>query len=384
MACVVQDNGRDMSQIVTAADRIRSFVYARRGHAKRVIAGLRRLLPDVLERRLMLLAERLAFHFSPAHQSDTLPPMFLHWAATFVRPKFEAFGASSPEELYFVEIMRHVETRGRDAPLRVISLGAGNCAMEVQLTVRLQAVGVDCRVVCVDINARNLETGRQAATDAGVATRMEFLCADCTDLRSDQRFDIAIVNQFFHHVEALETFCANLAGLLHDDGVLLSSDVVGRNGHLLWPDVAKEVDGLWQRLSDDQKRDRGDGRIKQTYQQVDHAAYSNEGVRAQDVVACLLQRFEFDVFLTFGAAIIPFVERRFGFNFSPDVPADVALIEEIARRDDALVCGGEVPAANMFAVLRKPGRAVRAMHVPIAPQVHVELTRAQLALCQPR
>jgi hypothetical protein len=75
---------------------------------------------------------------------------------------------------------------------------------------------------------------------------------------------------------------------------------------------------------------------------------------------------------------MPFVERRFGFNFSAD-GTDVELLERIAASDDTHVQRGDYPASNMFGVLRHRGGAVRQDFDPISPQQHIALTQAQLA-----
>jgi hypothetical protein len=142
--------------------------------------------------------------------------------------------------------------------------------------------------------------------------------------------------------------------------------------------VDAQVQAFWRELTPAQTVDAGDGKRKDRYPPVDHAAYSNEGVRAQDVVACLADAFDFEVFLTFGAAIMPFVERRFGFNFAAD-GADAELLDRFAATDDARVQRGDYPASNMFAVLRHRGGATRQVFDPVDPQRHIALTQAQLA-----
>lgn len=360
--------------------RIGQMLYRHRRLGKPLIAGLRRALPAPAQRWLLLAAERVAFRLTPRHQAETLPPIFLHWAGRHVRPLFERFGADSLEDMYFTEIVRWQAQRpGRGCA--IASLGAGRCEMEIALTERLRAQGIDCTLTCIDLNRANIAHGRQAAAARGLAQTMAFQAGDCVTLTPQPGldFDIIIVNQFFHHVDDLHAFCRILASLLRADGLLLSSDVIGRNGHLLWPATADVVNAYWAELPSEKTRDRADGKIKPHYPQVDHAAYSNEGVRAQEVVGALLEHFQFDVFITFGAAIIPFVERRFGFNFSPADPADAALIERIAARDAALIAQGRLLGVNMFAVLCHGGRAERRAYLPISPERHHTLTLEALA-----
>jgi SAM-dependent methyltransferase len=358
-------------------DSARGFAYRHRAPAKRAIVALRRLLPAPLARRFMLAMEKVAFTLTPAHQGDTLPPAFHLWSQRWVRPKFERLGATSPEDLYRVEIRRHARSLA-DRELRIASLGAGACDLELRLMQWLGENGIDARMDCVDLNPTLMQAGEARARELGLSGRMRFIAADATGFHASETYDVLVVNQFFHHVADLEGFCAALARLLAPDGVLLSSDVVGRNGHLPWPDVEAQVQAFWRELAPGQTVDRGDGKRKPHYQAMNHAAYSNEGVRAQDVVACLAQAFDFEVFLTFGAAIMPFVERRFGFNFAAD-GADAELLERIAATDEARVRRGDYPASNMFAVLRHRGGATRQDFAPISPQQHVVLTQAQLA-----
>lgn len=118
------------------------------------------------------------------------------------------------------------------------------------------------------------------------------------------------------------------------------------------------------------------------YRPVDHSAYSNEGVRAQDVVGCLLQQFEFEVFFSFGGSIVPFVERRIGFNFDTNDPKDRAFIDRAHAQDATALQRGLYPASNMIASLRHEGCALRQVFHPVSPDEHVRLSRAQAAQVQ--
>lgn len=359
--------------------RVRAYVYENRAVFKRAIVVIRSLLPAWMAKRLILWAEKAAFSFTPAHQTDTLPPIFMYWAAKFIRPKFERLGADSPEDLYFREIVRSFATPTRKDDLKLASFGCGACELEARLSRRLLDAGIDARIDCIDINPGLLQLGKANAANNGVEDKLNFIVADCASYVSKSGYDAIIVNQFFHHVDELERFCEGLERSLLDDGLLMSSDVVGRNGHVLWPSVAEHVRIFWQELPEEKKLDRADGRIKSRYESVDHSAYSNEGVRAQEVVESLLRRFDFDLFLTFGAVIMPFVERRFGFNFSAD-SQDAEFIDRVAVLDEERSAAGAFPGSNMFATLRKKGKADRKLYDPISPSDHVRLTKEQLQL----
>lgn len=211
---------------------------------------------------------------------------------------------------------------------------------------------------------------------------MGFAVYDCNKLPDSLIGDIIIVNQFFHHVEELEAFCEGLSKALAPEGRLLSSDVVGRNVHLLWPDTEAAVQRFWADLPQEKRMDRYYGKAHRIYRPVDHAAYSNEGVRAQDVVGCLADQFEFEVFYTFGGSVMPFVERRIGFNFDPANPDDQSFIDRIHEEDARALSDQEYPAVNMIAAMRHRGHARRRVFVPVSPSEHVRLTRSQRAKLQ--
>lgn len=353
------------------------LVYRHRLAGKRAVSMLACVLPDAASRRLRAVAERVAFNITPQYQGDTLPGIFHYWSGRYLTPAARRLGIGSAEAFYLRHI-RQCAMRGL-APVRVLSAGSGAASMEIELAAQLQASGVPVKMTCVDFNPDLMRRAAVTAAARGVAASMAFVTRDCNLPFTLESHDVIIVNQFFHHVTALETFCASLRRSLAADGVLLSSDVIGRNGHRLWPDVETRVQQFWEGLPAQQRYDRYYSAVQPRYRSVDHSAYSNEGVRAQDVVACLLGEFDFELFFSFGAAIMPFVERRIGFNFNADGIEDRALIDRIHADDNAALAAARYPASNMMAALRNKGTATRALYEPVSPRQHVALTRQQLA-----
>ncbi|SHM02119.1 class I SAM-dependent methyltransferase [Rhodanobacter sp. OK091] len=354
---------------------LKSFAYRHRLPAKRAIALLARSLPASARRRLLAMAERVAFSVTPQYQSETLPPIFDYWSGRFLAPDAQRLGIDSPESFFFDQIRRS-STDG-NAPVRVLSVGTGSCGMEIELAARLHADGIAAQITCADFNPALMRHAAAAAKERGVAAVMTFVTRDCNLPFELPGQDVIIVNQFFHHVTALETFCGSLRRSLAPQGVLLGSDIIGRNGHRLWPDVETVVQEAWATLQSGKRHDRHFNTASERYRPIDHAAYSNEGVRAQDIVGCLLAEFDFELFFSFGGAIMPFVERRIGFNFDPQLAEDRAWIDRMHAIDAAALAAGRYPAANMIAALRHKGSAARAVFEPISPQQHVDLTREQ-------
>ncbi|BFI95427.1 MAG: hypothetical protein RSP_09370 [Rhodanobacter sp.] len=354
---------------------LKSFIYRHRLIGKRAIAFLARVLPAPASRRLRALAERVAFSVTPQYQADTLPPIFDDWSSRFLAPDAQRLGIVSPEAFF----LDHIRRRAALGPqtVRVLSVGTGACAMEIGLAESLRAEGLPAQITCLDFNPTLMRRAAALAHERGVDALMRFATRDCNQPFELEPQDIIIVNQFFHHVSELEVFCRSLRSSLAPHGILLSSDIIGRNGHQLWPDVEEVVQQAWASLPPAQRYDRHFDAVLDRYRPIDHAAYSNEGVRAQDVVACLLGEFDFELFFSFGAAIVPFVERRIGFNFDPACASDRALIERVHSLDAAALAAGRYPATNMIASLRHKGCVTQGVHEPVSPQQHVELTRQQ-------
>ena len=361
--------------IESARMSLRNLIYQHRLHAKRAVSLLARMLPAPVRRRLLALAERIAFNLTPQYQGETLPPIFDYWSARFLAPDAQRLGIGSPES-FFLEHIRRAATQ-LSAPVRVLSVGTGACSLEIELAAQLQAVGVASKFVCIDFNPALMRRAAAAAQQRGVGALMTFEARDCNLPFVLPGQDVIIVNQFFHHVTELGVFCESLRRSLAAHGVLLSSDIIGRNGHQLWPDVETVVQQAWTTLRAGQRLDRHFNTTSTYYRPVNHAAYSNEGVRAQDIVDCLLAAFDFELFFSFGGAIMPFVERRIGFNFDPQQAADRAWIDRVQAIDAAALAAGRYPAANMIAALRHKGTAMEPVFEPISPQQHAGLTREQ-------
>lgn len=355
-----------------------TLAYRHRLIAKRTIAALAKVLPATASRRLRALAERAAFNMTPQYQGETLPPIFGYWSSRFLAPDAHRLGIDSPKAFFLNRILKSASNGS--APVRVLSAGAGACNMEVALAEQLKATGVQVHITCIDFNPTLMHRAAATAQTRQVSALMTFDARDCNLPFELPPQDVIIVNQFFHHVTALETFCRSLRDSLAPQGTLLSSDIIGRNGHLLWPDVEAEVQRVWAELPAAKRHDRHFNAIQTRYRPIDHAAYSNEGVRAQDIVGCLLAEFDFELFFSFGAAIVPFIERRIGFNFDPMQADDQTLIDRIHALDAAALSTGRYPAANMIAALRHKGGVTQSpVHEPITAEQHVALTEQQRA-----
>ncbi|MDC8014213.1 class I SAM-dependent methyltransferase [Tahibacter soli] len=322
------------------------------------------LAPASIGYRLRGALEKFAFNRTPVVHD--LPPIFHYWANAYVRPRFEAIGFASPEDCFF----RVIEGEARRKPytIRCLSVGAGRCEVEIALVERLRGSGVDNVVmVCTDLNPRMLEAGRKLAREAGVIDRFAFDVADINVGRADAGYDVVIANQCLHHFVELETILDNIRGMLADDGVFATSDVVGRNGHRLWPEALAQFLPFWRELAPKYRYDRVLRREAVEYVNYNHADVGFEGIRAQDILRLLVERFEFEIFAPYACIALPLVERRFGWNFDANDPADIAFVDRLAQRDQELLDAGLVKPTQLVATMRKARLRPLVSTMPFAP-----------------
>jgi hypothetical protein len=84
----------------------------------------------------------------------------------------------------------------------------------------------------------------------------------------------------------------------------------------------------------------------------DCAVEGFEGIRAQDILPLLTERFGFTFFLAFGNVISPFVDRSFGHHFDPAREWDRHFIDRVHARDQTEIEAGTITPTHMMAVMR--------------------------------
>ena len=140
---------------------------------------------------------------------------------------------------------------------------------------------------------------------------------------------------------------------MHEGSVISTADMIGRNGHMRWPETLKWIEHLWAIMPD---------QYKFNFQfRVEHSEYLNwdcsrtgfEGIRAQDVLPLMVSRFGFTNFLGCGGVIDPFIERGYGHNIDADNPKDAAFIDFVEELNQVLLEAGAIKPTMMYACMRK-------------------------------
>ncbi|MEP7156143.1 MAG: class I SAM-dependent methyltransferase [Betaproteobacteria bacterium] len=297
-------------------------------------------------------------HFAVCENVHNLPAIFHYWSNKYLLPDIVSCGFANPD-LFFALYLEKTFGGDVNGSRRFISIGAGNCDTEVGLAVILQERGYrNFTIECLDINATMLARGEALAREKGVAERIRFVRGDFNSWRAGGRYDAVIANQSLHHVVALENLFAAIAGALNEGGVFITSDMIGRNGHLRWPEARAIVEAFWAELPIEKRYNLQMGRQETQFLDWDCSVEGFEGIRSQDVLPQLLAHFEFEFFYAFGNVIDPFVDRSFGHHLDEANAWDRDFIDRIHARDVAELAAGNITPTHMFAVLKNgvPGK----------------------------
>jgi SAM-dependent methyltransferase len=282
-----------------------------------------------------------------------LPPIFHYWSSTHLLPIMQAVGIESVEGLFADAFEKAYHERRHADPARFASVGAGNCDAEAALAQELLRRGCDDFVIdCLELNPAMLERGMATARDIGVERHIRAVETDFNAWQPAQRYEGVLANQALHHVLKLESLYDAIHTALTPEGRFVTSDMIGRNGHMRWPEARRIVDELWPELPESYRFHRLLNRQESEFMDWDCSTEGFEGIRSQDVLPLLVERFHFETFLGFGNVIDLFIDRGFGPNFDPEGAWDRDFIDRVHARDVEGLLSGELKPTHIMAVMR--------------------------------
>jgi SAM-dependent methyltransferase len=305
-------------------------------------------LPAPVLQVLRALAEKLKYR--NVNEVHDLPAICHYWSHRHLLPLLQEAGCNGHEYFLLERIARF-----RDHPvIRIVSIGCGNCEPDIRLVRALQQQGItNLRYECIEFNGTMLERARQEAERQSVAHLMHFNQVDIAHWRPQEQYEVVFACQFLHHVPELERLFDTIRAALTDDGLFLIDDIIGRNGHRRWPEALALVNELWEELDESRKYHHLHGQTHHQFLNWDCSITGFEGIRAQDILPLLMERFHFESFLGFGNLIDVFVERAYGPNFDVNMPADLAFIDRVHALDQRNLEAGILTPTHMLAAVCK-------------------------------
>ncbi|ROZ79133.1 class I SAM-dependent methyltransferase [Ramlibacter sp. WS9] len=335
----------------------------------RFVASVRPLLVEPSPKRSY--ASKLAAEirtFEGVEKVANLPEIHGYWAGKYVKPMLEKFDFTNDTEF----LLKHADEVLRVAagrPTRIINLGSGNCEVEVKLARSLLDKGhSNFTIECVDLNAAMLGRGKKLAQDAGVDGLLRFTATDINKIRLEGAYDVVIASHALHHFVALEHIFKEIKTHLRPDGYFLAHDMIGRNGHMRWPEALEVVHSFWSELPERCRYNNLLRRHEPLYINFDCSTEGFEGIRAQDILPLLVEHFDFALFVPFGNVIDIFVDRCFGHNFDPTDGWATDFIDRVQAKDEELIHAGKITPTHMFAAMKIGKVEQPRFHMHLTPQ----------------
>jgi 2-polyprenyl-3-methyl-5-hydroxy-6-metoxy-1,4-benzoquinol methylase len=336
---------------------------------------LRRLVSEMLPAQTpydtRLLTEIGVFNNSPQ-----LPPIAQYWHERFLKPMLEPYGFTNAIELFRLRIAQICRQHSAET-VAVASVGAGDCAADINVAEWLCEKGArNFSFECFDLNPELLQRAKASAERKGVGGHFQFRTCDINLWQPEHEYRVILAIQSLHHVVELDALFGRIKTALHPDGLFMTDDMIGRNGHQRWPEALQFVQELWNELPDKYKYNHSLKRFESEYENWDCSTAGFEGIRAQDVLPLLMAHFHFDTFMAFGNLIDIFIDRAFGPNFDPASEWDRAFIDRVHALDVVEIESGRLKPTHIMAVMTSAPVARTRTHKHLTPDFCVRTTRA--------
>jgi hypothetical protein len=284
--------------------------------------------------------------FAREVDSRKLPEIHGVWSRNYIAPKMrEVYACDSVPEFYALGL-----SHGKSGPLRILSIGSGLCVQEQKVALRLRDKGYTAHIECLEMSPERVAAARKRFSDEGVSELLSVTEQDIDEWKPTKRYDAIMANHSLHHIESLESLfdgCASCSDRL------VMNDMIGRNGHQRWPEVLPIVQSIWDTMPREYRYNHIAKRFDEPYDDASYCLTSNEGIRAQDIMPLLLQRFKASHFVAEGGLTDPFIDRKYGHNFSRENAEDVAFVNRLGYMNDILIDAGIIKPTMALAWFAK-------------------------------
>lgn len=284
---------------------------------------------------------------------NELPEIFHYWSNKFLGPLLtNVFGDSSIPNIYTRAISQAIDATGNT---KIASLGPGDGWLETDIARRMNALGrSDFTFELIELSDHLIHRAQVAANESGVTKNFEFTKFDVNSWTPNRRYAAVIANQSLHHFLGLENIFSSVENALEDQGVFVSFDTIGRNGHMRWPEARIILQYFWSKLPEEYHFHHLLRRFETPlFVDWDCSGEGFEGIRAQDILPLLVERFSFTHFAGWGGITDVFTDRGFGHNFNPSSQFDCDFIDNVQAAERSLHEVGVLKPTQMGAIMKK-------------------------------
>ena len=212
----------------------------------------------------------------------------------------------------------------------LVSLGSGHGQIENELLEMVPSISPgNTHFYAIDLFSPNDSVETQTN---GHTYRLTRISQNLNKPTFPKNADMIIVHHALHHFVALEEIFESIYEiLLANSGSLIIADMVGRNGHMRWPESLRAINRIWKALPEDKKFNNQFQKTWSTFENWDCSSEGFEGIRSEDITKILMKHFESDGSFFWGGVLDPFIDRGFGDNFDPKNHKDLDTIKKLSQ-----------------------------------------------------
>ena len=234
----------------------------------------------------------------------------------------------------------------------LISVGSGDCWLEIEIVKYLLSKNeTGFFFVCLELSPILIDKARKKFDAEGLGDVITVVQTDINKWKPRYTFAGVMAHHALHHFLSLETLFELIKTNLARHGRFVTCDMIGRNGHMRWPEALILTREIWAKLPRRYKFHHLFKKYDDYFDNWDCAVEGFEGIRAQDILPLLVKMFSFEVFFSHGNLIDPFLDRNFGPNYDPGNSMDTSIIDFIEELNERLITDGILKPTSMVAVM---------------------------------
>lgn len=292
--------------------------------------------------------------FPNAEGMHALPAMFWYWVEKHLCAKAEGVIPSVyPDKFFAANIVDAVERTGIP---RVLSIGAGDGTQEILIARELGRIGrEDVEIISADLSHILVQQAAENIAVAGLADRIRAVQCDLNKGFPPEQVGAVFAIDSLHHMLDLEGLFQAVDEAIGPKGSFIFRDVIGRNGHMRWPEVSEPLRKIWPHLPPRLRFHNLNRLPDPWFENFDCSVEGFEGIRSQDIMKILEERFDFSQIMTYGGLVEVFIDRVYGPNLTAERHDDQTFIDNLQEVEDELLAAGTMYPTQIYAVARRRG-----------------------------
>jgi SAM-dependent methyltransferase len=294
--------------------------------------------------------------FRESGDSHDLPQIAAWYSENVLSQElFNITGSKSFQELVLENIKVSRQTKKEYV---VVSLGAGHGQIEKDLLDKVpQYSPGNTSFFAIDLFSPNDFAQSEVNGHLYTLTRIS---QDINEPNFPKNADMVIVHHALHHFVSLERIFESIYEILSaNSGVLIISDMIGRNGHKRWPESLHAIRRIWNSIPEEKKYNHQFKRSWSHFENWDCSSEGFEGIRAEDILKPLYQYFDTQGALFWGGVLDPFVDRGFGHNFDPSNVEDLNIILKILSIENLMIENGYLTPTQLIGKFTPRGKPLK-------------------------